>query len=183
MIHVLHNSTLMCSVSSYLTLCMTYHNVLRFDVSVYNAMTVKKFNCSRFSKKKNNNNINTTVLIAYLTTLVESVVMYSLLITIKCDIFHNFLEMLSPRTPFRLTHLTYVSVAILVKPFQPHLTSKLTKSIVNITMLQVINRLFKITLSFKNFSPTSKAIFRTVFSFSPQQLSGEFSTCISIEIY
>ena len=47
MIHVLH-STLMCSVSSYLTLCMTYHNVLRFDVSVYNAMTVKKFNCSRF---------------------------------------------------------------------------------------------------------------------------------------
>lgn len=70
MIHVLHNSTLMCSVSSYLTLCMTYHNVLRFDVSVYNAMTVKKFNCSRFSKKKNNNNINTTVLIAYLTTLV-----------------------------------------------------------------------------------------------------------------
>ena len=52
MIHVLHNSTLMCSISSYLTLCMTYHNVLRFDVSVYNAMTVKKFNCSRYSKKK-----------------------------------------------------------------------------------------------------------------------------------
>ena len=71
MIHVLHNSTLMCSVSSYLTLCMTYHNVLRFDVSVYNAMTVKKFNCSRFSKKKTTTcNINTTVLIAYLTTLV-----------------------------------------------------------------------------------------------------------------
>lgn len=58
------------SASSYLILCMTYHNVLGFDVSVYDAMTMKKFNCSRLSNKKN----NSTLFIAHLTKVIESAV-------------------------------------------------------------------------------------------------------------